>query len=80
MSLQIAEIKWLLNDVPGRPPPERWRKLAKARMVKVDTLIMEANAIKDLLQLTLDHKCPKLVEHGLRLPWRTDKLASRQLG
>jgi len=80
VGLQIAEIKWLLNDVPGRPPPERWRKLAKARMVKVDTLIMEANAIKDLLQLTLDHKCPKLVEHVLRLPWRTDKLASRQLG
>jgi len=70
VGLQIAEIKWLLNDVPGRPPPERWRKLANERLSQVDSLIREANAIRDLLQMTLDHKCPKLVEHGISLPWR----------
>ena len=42
-------------------------------MVKVDTLIMEANAIKGALQMALDHERPKLVEHGLRLPWRAGK-------
>jgi len=70
VGLQIAEIKWLLNDVPGRSPPERWRKLANERLSQVDSLIREANAIRDLLQMTLDHKCPKLVEHGKSLPWR----------
>jgi MerR family redox-sensitive transcriptional activator SoxR len=70
VGLRIAEIKWLLNDVPGRPPPERWRKLASDRLTKVDALIAEATAIKALLQMTLEHKCPKLVEHGISLPWR----------
>jgi MerR family redox-sensitive transcriptional activator SoxR len=76
VGLQITEIKWLLNDVPGRPPPERWRKLAKVRLIQVDALIVEAKAIKELLQMTLDHKCPKLVEHGLSLPWRRSPDAS----
>jgi len=70
VGLQIPEIKWLLNDVPGRPPPERWRKLAKDRLMQVDALIMEAEAIRELLRMTLDHKCPRLVEHGISLPWR----------
>jgi len=70
VGLRIAEIKWLLNDVPGRPPPERWRKLAKDRLVQVDVLIADATAIRELLQMTIDRKCPRLVEHGLSLPWR----------
>jgi MerR family redox-sensitive transcriptional activator SoxR len=70
VGLRIAEIKWLLNDVPGRPPPERWRKLATDRLIQVDALIAEAKAIRELLQMTLDRKCPKLVEHGISLPWR----------
>jgi MerR family redox-sensitive transcriptional activator SoxR len=70
VGLRITEIKWLLNDVPGRPPPERWRKLARDRLIQVDALIAEAQAIRRLLQMTLDHKCPKLVEHGISLPWR----------
>jgi len=79
VGLQIAEIKWLLNDVPGRPPPERWRKLAHARLVAVDALISEATAIRGLLQMTLDHKCPRLVEHGISLPWRQhSRLGSRE--
>jgi MerR family transcriptional regulator, redox-sensitive transcriptional activator SoxR len=70
VGLRITEIKWLLNDVPGRPPPERWRELARDRLIQVDALIAEAQAIRRLLQMTLDHKCPKLVEHGISLPWR----------
>jgi hypothetical protein len=68
--LRIAEIKWLLNEVPGRPPPERWRALAKDRLAKVNVLIAEAKVIRELLQMTFEHKCPKLVEHGISLPWR----------
>jgi hypothetical protein len=37
---------------------------------RVDALIDEAKAIRELLQITLDHKCPRLVEHGFSLPWR----------
>ena len=70
VGLRIAEINWLLNDVPGRPPPERWRKLAKERLRQVDALIADVQAIRALLQMTLDRKCPKLVEHGISLPWR----------
>ena len=70
VGLRINEIRWLLNEVPGRPPPERWRKLATDRLVQVDALIAEAMAIKELLRMTLDRKCPKLVEHGISLPWR----------
>jgi MerR family transcriptional regulator, redox-sensitive transcriptional activator SoxR len=70
VGLRIAEIKWLLDDVPGRPPPERWRRLAGARLAQVDQLITEAKAIRELLQMTLDQKCPKLVERGISLPWR----------
>jgi MerR family redox-sensitive transcriptional activator SoxR len=69
VGLRLTEIKWLLNDVPGRPPPERWRKLAEARLREVDSLIATAQTIRELLQMTLDHKCPKLVERGFSLPW-----------
>lgn len=71
VGLRLTEIKWLLNEVPGRPPPERWRKLAKERLRQVDLLIAEAQAIRGLLQMTIENKCPKLVEHGVGLPWRS---------
>ena len=70
VGLRINEIRWLLNEVPGRPPPERWRKLATDRLVQVDALIAEATAIRELLRMTLERKCPRLVEHGISLPWR----------
>src|SRR5215475_9520881 len=70
VGLRLTEIKWLLNEVPGRPPPERWRKLARERLGQVDSLIADAQAIRGLLQMTLDRKCPKLVERGFSLPWR----------
>src|ERR1700736_6217450 len=79
VGLRIAEIKWLLDDVPGRPPPERWRKLAKERLAQIDGLIVEANAIRTLLQMTIDQKCPRLVERGISLPWRRDDAAKWKL-
>src|SRR5258708_4341612 len=41
VGLRLSEIKWLLNDVPGRPPPERWRRLARQRPTRIDTLMAE---------------------------------------
>jgi hypothetical protein len=34
----------------------------------IDALMVEVGTIRELLQMTLDRKCPKLVEHGSRLP------------
>jgi MerR family transcriptional regulator, redox-sensitive transcriptional activator SoxR len=68
VGLRLSEIKWLLNDVPGRPPPERWRRLAQQRLTQLDALMAEVSTIRKLLQMTLDNKCPKFVEHGSRLP------------
>jgi len=68
VGLRLSEIKWLLNDVPGRPPPERWRQLARQRLTQLDALMVEVGTIRTLLQMTLDNQCPRLVEHGSRLP------------
>ena len=67
VGLRLREIKWLLNDVPGRPPPERWRRLARQRLTQLDALMAEVGTIRELLQMTLDNKCPKLVERGSSL-------------
>jgi MerR family redox-sensitive transcriptional activator SoxR len=68
VGLRLSEIKWLLNDVPGRPPPQRWRRLARQRLTQLDALMAEVATIRNLLQMTLDNKCPRLVEHGSRVP------------
>jgi MerR family redox-sensitive transcriptional activator SoxR len=64
VGFSVAEIKILLGGVPGRPPPERWRKLAHEKLTQVDRLISDASAVRQLLLDTLDRKCPKLVERG----------------
>jgi MerR family transcriptional regulator, redox-sensitive transcriptional activator SoxR len=69
VGLTISEIKWLLNDVPGRPPPERWRKLAQQRLGRLDVLMTEVDTIRKLLQMTLDNECPRLAEHGSQITW-----------
>jgi DNA-binding transcriptional MerR regulator len=63
----IAEIRVLLSGVEGRPPTERWRKLAAAKVAQVDQFVTQARSIRKLLSETLDFKCPKLVERGRAL-------------
>ena len=60
----ISDTTKLLNGVLGRPPPERWRKLAHEKLREIDRLIAEASVVRNLLVDTLDQKCPKLVERG----------------
>ena len=60
----ISDTIKLLNGVLGRPPPERWRKLAHEKLREIDRLIAEASVVRKLLLDTLDQKCPKLVERG----------------
>jgi len=68
VGFSIAEIKVLLRGVDGRPPPERWRKLAAEKVAQVDALVVQARTIRQLLSETLDFQCPKLVERGRALP------------
>jgi MerR family redox-sensitive transcriptional activator SoxR len=63
----VMEIRRLLQGFEGRPPPKRWREMTKARMSQVDALIAQAETIRGLLQDTLRHECPKLVERGQAL-------------
>jgi MerR family transcriptional regulator, redox-sensitive transcriptional activator SoxR len=67
VGFSIAEVKILLDGVPGRPPPERWRKLAHEKVTQIDQLIANARVVHRLLLDTLDQKCPKLVERGRAL-------------
>ena len=64
VGFSVAEVRILLGGATGRPPPERWRKLAHDKLAQVDRLIGEASAVRQLLLDTLDRKCPKLVERG----------------
>jgi len=64
----IVEAKLLLDGVEGRPPTERWKKLAREKAAQVDKFIAQAGTVRKMLQETLDHKCPMLVERGRALP------------
>jgi len=67
VGFKVAEIKQLLDGIDGRPPPKRWRNMAKQKRAEVDDIIGRAIAIRKLLDNTLRQKCPKLVERGSSL-------------
>jgi MerR family transcriptional regulator, redox-sensitive transcriptional activator SoxR len=73
----VAEIKVLLGGVEGRPPTERWRKLAAEKVAQVDAFVAQARTIRKMLSETLDFQCPKLVERGRALPSETARPALR---
>ena len=73
----VAEIKVLLAGVEGRPPTERWRKLAAEKVAQVDAFVAQARMIRKMLSETLDFQCPKLVERGRALPSETARPALR---
>jgi MerR family redox-sensitive transcriptional activator SoxR len=47
VGFSIAEIKVLLRGVDGRPPPERWRKLAAEKVAQVDAFVRRNLAVAD---------------------------------
>jgi MerR family transcriptional regulator, redox-sensitive transcriptional activator SoxR len=77
VGFSIAEIKVLLAGVDGRPPPERWRKLAAEKVAQVDAFVVQARKIRKMLSETLDFQCPRLVERGRALPSATARPALR---
>jgi DNA-binding transcriptional MerR regulator len=70
VGFSVAEIKQLLEGGQRRPPSERWREMAVRKITQVDEIIAQAKAVRKMLQETLDHKCPKLVERGCDLASR----------
>jgi MerR family transcriptional regulator, redox-sensitive transcriptional activator SoxR len=67
VGFSITEVKTLLGGDVGRPPPERWRKLAHEKTTQIEQLIDDATIVRRMLLETLDQKCPKLVERGRSL-------------
>lgn len=57
----------LLGGFDMRPPSQRWHALARIKLIQLDELIAEAKNIRELLQETVRHKCPKLAERGSAL-------------
>lgn len=60
----LAETRHLLSDQDHRPRPERWRESAERRLAQIDELLADAQRTRRLLEETLRHRCPKLVERG----------------
>jgi MerR family transcriptional regulator, redox-sensitive transcriptional activator SoxR len=63
----LTETKLLLDGFDMRPPSQRWHALARNKLTQLDKLIAEAKDIRELLQETVQHKCPKLAERGSAL-------------
>jgi hypothetical protein len=61
----------------GRPPPERWRKLAAEKVAQVNAFVVQARKIRKMLSETLEFRCPRLVERGRDLPATTARPALR---
>lgn len=57
----IAEIQTLLHDFPvDTPPSERWQGLASKKIVELNELISRVQAMKSLLEQTLQCHCSTL--------------------
>lgn len=80
VGFSMEEVKLLLDGVNGRPPTERWRKLARAKAKQVEEFIAHATTVQTMLLDTLGHQCPKLVERGDALATREPRLSMRVRG
>jgi len=67
MGFSLAELRLLLGGQQARPRPERWREIARGRLAELDVVIARAQDVRRLLDETLRHQCPKLVERGQAL-------------
>lgn len=54
----IEEIQTLLHDFPAETPAsERWQALSSQKIVEIDALIQQAQAMRATLEQTLDCHC-----------------------
>jgi len=64
LGFDLAETRLLLNSGDRRPRPDQWRRAAERRLAEIESLIADAQRIRRMLEETLRHSCPKLVERG----------------
>jgi MerR family redox-sensitive transcriptional activator SoxR len=67
VGFSVSEIRELFRGIDGRPPSDRWRRMAHERLSEVDRAIAQGQAMRRLIESTLSQQCPKLVERGLTL-------------
>lgn len=67
VGFSLAEVAELLLGTADRPPTERWRTIAHAKMSDLETAIEHATVLRTMLRDTLAQTCPKLVERGMAL-------------
>jgi MerR family transcriptional regulator, redox-sensitive transcriptional activator SoxR len=61
----IAEIQSLLHDFPADAPPSaRWQRMAHQKLEEVDELMRNLQAMRALLEQTLQCQCASLDECG----------------
>jgi len=59
----VAEVKRLLGGFARRTPPgERWRTLAKSKLVELDDRIAKAEQMRSLLQVVMRCECPTFAD------------------
>jgi MerR family redox-sensitive transcriptional activator SoxR len=80
VDFSVREIRELLDGLPERPPPARWRKLAASKLQHMDDVIARARRMRKMLGETLAQECPLLVERGLRLRSSADAASRRRGG
>jgi MerR family redox-sensitive transcriptional activator SoxR len=63
----IAEIQSLLHDFPaGTPPSERWQRMAHQKLEELDTMMKNLQAMKAILEHTMQCQCATLEECATR--------------
>jgi MerR family redox-sensitive transcriptional activator SoxR len=61
----LAEIQKLVHDFPtDTPPSARWQVMTHQKLEELDERLQAIQAMKDLLQQTLDCECDSLEECG----------------
>jgi MerR family transcriptional regulator, redox-sensitive transcriptional activator SoxR len=60
VGFSLAEVRRLLAAPRGRAAKKRWRELVDAKLVEVDALIEQAEAMKRVLQESRDCDCVTL--------------------
>src|SRR5262245_19292963 len=63
----IAEIQSLLYDFPADAPPSaRWQRMAQQKLVELDTMMKNLQAMKGILEQTMQCQCATLEECATR--------------
>lgn len=64
----LDEIQTLVHEFPeGTPPSSRWAVMAEGKLAELEERVRRIEAMKTVLQRTLDCECVTLEECGLEL-------------